>query len=108
LPKLFLLIRRSFPSESGSVEAIRGKGEIEIRIKAEADSIRLAIRDSGIGMAKDVVEKIFESYFSTKDVGTGLGLPIAKKIIEDHGGTIRVESEVQKGTLISIVIPKKG
>jgi signal transduction histidine kinase len=90
-----------------AVEAIRGKGEIEIRLKAGADSISLAIRDTGIGMAKDVVEKIFESYFSTKDVGTGLGLPIAKKIIEDHGGTIRVESEVQKGTLITIVLPRK-
>jgi signal transduction histidine kinase len=90
-----------------AVEAIRGKGEIEIRLRAEPDSLSLAIRDSGIGMAKDVVEKIFESYFSTKDVGTGLGLPIAKKIIEDHGGTIRVESEVQKGTLITIVLPRK-
>jgi signal transduction histidine kinase len=103
--KIKIAIRNIFIN---SVEAIRGKGEIEIRIKAETDRIRLAIRDSGLGMAKDVVEKIFESYFSTKDVGTGLGLPIAKKIIEDHGGTIRVESEVQKGTLISIVIPKKA
>ncbi len=89
-----------------AVEAIRGRGEIEIRLKADPDSLSLTIRDSGIGMAKDVVEKIFESYFSTKDVGTGLGLPIAKKIIEDHGGTIRVESEVRRGTAITIVLPK--
>ncbi len=90
-----------------AVEAIRGKGEIEIRLKAEAERLSLAIKDTGMGMAKDVVEKIFESYFSTKDVGTGLGLPIAKKIIEDHGGTIRVESEVQKGTMITIILPKR-
>jgi signal transduction histidine kinase len=102
--KIKIAIRNIFIN---AVEAIRGKGEIEIKIKAETDSLSLAVRDSGIGMAKDVVEKIFESYFSTKDVGTGLGLPIAKKIIEDHGGTIRVESEVQEGTLITIVIPRK-
>ncbi|MDH4272244.1 MAG: ATP-binding protein, partial [Candidatus Aminicenantes bacterium] len=102
--KIKIAIRNVFIN---AVEAIRGKGEIEIKIKAETDSLSLAVRDSGIGMAKDVVEKIFDSYFSTKDVGTGLGLPIAKKIIEDHGGTIRVESEVQEGTLITIVIPRK-
>jgi signal transduction histidine kinase len=102
--KIKIAIRNIFIN---SVEAIRGKGEIEIRLQAETDSLSLAIRDSGIGMAKDVVDKIFESYFSTKDVGTGLGLPIAKKIIEDHGGTIRVDSEVQKGTLITIAIPRE-
>ncbi len=102
--KVKIAIRNIFIN---AIEAIRGKGEIEISLKAETDRFSLSIKDSGIGMAKDVVEKIFESYFSTKDVGTGLGLPIAKKIIEDHGGTILVESEVQKGTMITVVLPKK-
>jgi signal transduction histidine kinase len=91
-----------------AIEAIRGRGEIEIRLRAEKEKLVLVIRDSGIGMAKDLVEKIFDPYFSTKDVGTGLGLPIAKKIVEDHGGTIRVESEVQKGTVITISLPRKN
>jgi signal transduction histidine kinase len=91
-----------------AIEAIRGRGEIEIRLRAEKENLILVIRDSGIGMARDLVEKIFDSYFSTKDVGTGLGLPIAKKIVEDHGGTIRVESEVQKGTVITISLPRKN
>jgi nitrogen fixation/metabolism regulation signal transduction histidine kinase len=91
-----------------AVEAIRGRGEIEIRLRAEKDNLVLTLRDSGIGMAKDMVDKIFDPYFSTKDAGTGLGLPIAKKIVEDHGGTIRVESEVQKGTLIAVTLPRKG
>jgi signal transduction histidine kinase len=91
-----------------AIEAIRGRGEIEIRLRTEKEKLVLVIRDSGIGMAKDLVEKIFDPYFSTKDVGTGLGLPIAKKIVEDHGGTIRVESEVQKGTVITISLPRKN
>jgi len=90
-----------------AVEAIRGRGEIEVRMRAEDGSVVLVLKDSGIGMAKDVVDKIFDPYFSTKDAGTGLGLPIARKIVEDHGGTIRVESEVQKGTIITIRLPRK-
>jgi signal transduction histidine kinase len=90
-----------------AIEAIRGRGEIEIRLRVEQEKLVLVIRDSGIGMARDLVEKIFDPYFSTKDVGTGLGLPIAKRIVEDHGGTIRVESEVQKGTVITISLPRK-
>ena len=91
-----------------AIEAIHGRGEIEVRLRAEKENLVLVIRDSGIGMAKDLVEKVFDPYFSTKDVGTGLGLPIAKKIVEDHGGTIRVESEVQKGTVITIRLPRKN
>ena len=91
-----------------AIEAIRGRGEIEIRLRAEKENLVLVIRDSGIGMAKDLVEKVFDPYFSTKDAGTGLGLPIAKKIVEDHGGTIRVESEVEKGTVITINLPRKN
>jgi len=90
-----------------AIEAIRGRGEVEIRLRAEDADLVLILKDSGIGMAKDLVERIFDPYFSTKDVGTGLGLPIAKKIVEDHGGTIRVESEVQKGTVITIRLPRK-
>ncbi|MBN2408816.1 MAG: HAMP domain-containing protein [Candidatus Aminicenantes bacterium] len=102
--KIKIAVRNIFIN---AIEAIRDKGEIEIRMKAEADRLSLSVRDSGLGMAKDVVDRIFDSYFSTKDVGTGLGLPIAKKIVEDHGGTIRVESEVQKGTTITIFLPRK-
>ena len=91
-----------------AIEAIRGRGEIEIRLRAEKDTLVLVIRDSGMGMARDMVDKIFDPYFSTKDAGTGLGLPIAKKIVEDHGGSIRVESEVQKGTVITITLPGKA
>jgi len=88
-----------------AIEAIRGKGEIKLRACKEANTLILEICDTGIGMEKDVLEKIFVPYFSTKAAGTGLGLPITKKIIEDHGGTIQISSEPQKGTKVTIKLP---
>jgi len=102
--KIKIAVRNIFIN---AVEAIHGRGEIEIRMRAEQNSLILVIRDTGIGMARDLLEKVFDPYFSTKDAGTGLGLPIAKKIIEDHGGQIGIESEVQKGTAITIRLPKR-
>jgi signal transduction histidine kinase len=91
-----------------AVEAIRGRGEVDIRLAAEPAQLVLEVKDSGSGIPPDVQEKIFDPYFSTKDVGTGLGLPIAKKIIEDHGGAIRVASEINRGTVITIALPRKA
>ena len=54
---------------------------------------------------KDTSDRIFDPYFSTKDVGTGLGLPIAHKIIEEHGGAIRVTSGPGQGTTVVIDLP---
>ncbi len=88
-----------------AIEAIRGKGIIEIRLAADREGLILQVRDSGEGMEKEVLDRIFDPYFSTKDVGTGLGLPIAKKVIEDHGGSIRVESQIGMGTVITIRLP---
>ena len=89
-----------------AVEAIRGRGEIEVRLVAADDRLTLSIRDTGVGMEKDVLDRIFDTYFSTKDAGTGLGLPITRKIVEDHGGTIRAESAPGQGTTVTISLPK--
>ncbi|MFQ6070161.1 MAG: PAS domain-containing sensor histidine kinase [Candidatus Aminicenantales bacterium] len=88
-----------------AIEAIRKHGEIQIRLEKAKDSFLLEVRDTGIGMEKEMQKRIFEPSFSTKDVGTGLGLPIARKIIEDHGGTIKLTSELGKGTKIMIKLP---
>jgi signal transduction histidine kinase len=63
------------------------------------------VEDTGSGIDKEILDRIFEPYFSTKDVGTGLGLPIAKKIIEDHQGSLQIRSEPRKGTKITIDLP---
>ena len=72
------------------------------------DDVEIRIRDNGTGMPPDVAEKIFNPFFTTKPAnqGTGLGLAITSDIIRQHGGTIRVESEVGSHTEMIIVIPK--
>jgi two-component system NtrC family sensor kinase len=74
------------------------------------NQVQISIQDSGCGIPADHIEKIFESYFTTRasQGGTGLGLAVVKQIIEKHGGTISVESEVGKGTRFTISLPQKN
>ena len=67
--------------------------------------VRIEIRDSGTGIPEQIIDKIFEPYFSTKHTGSGLGLAIVHSIISKHGGTIRVESGPGQGTTFTILIP---
>ncbi len=90
---------------ANAIEAIRDKGEITVGVRRSGPSWRVTVRDSGAGMTRAVLDKIFEPYFSTKDAGTGLGLPITRKIVEDHDGTVRVESEPGKGTTVIVELP---
>ena len=73
---------------------------------SERRELTLEIADSGTGIEKEMLEHIFEPYFSTKEAGTGLGLPIAKKIVEDHGGKVRAARRKEGGLRITIVLPK--
>ena len=70
--------------------------------------LRLTVRDTGHGMAPDVIDKIFDPYFTTKDVGegSGMGLAVAHGIVKSHGGDITVESEPGKGTTFYVLLPK--
>jgi len=91
-----------------SVQAISREGNIKISIKNNhPDLLQLIIADSGEGISPDNQEKIFQPFFSTKSQGTGLGLPISKKIISAHGGQIAVKSEQGKGTKVYITLPRQ-
>ena len=71
----------------------------------EAGFVDIVIRDEGAGIAPENLEKIFEPFFTTKARGTGLGLAITKRIVEQHLGRIMVESEVGKGTTVTVRLP---
>ena len=89
-------------------QAIEGEGTIDITTFAHDDNITIKIKDSGIGIPKEQIDKIFTAGFTTKGVGvgTGLGLAICAKIIEKHEGKIIVNSEVGKGTCFTITIKR--
>jgi D-alanine transaminase len=86
-------------------QAMPQGGELTIQAAAGPDEVALSLIDTGKGMAPEVLAKAFKPFFSTRTGGTGLGLPTTRKIIEAHGGSITVESEVGKGTRFTIRLP---
>jgi len=88
-------------------DAVGAGGEITIETVAEHDRALLVVRDNGCGMPEDVLARVFEPFFTTKDVGrgTGLGLAVVHGIIEQAGGTVRVESAPGRGTSFYISLP---
>ena len=71
----------------------------------EGHSIMVSVRDTGPGMDSDTISHLFDAFFSTKETGMGMGLPISKSIIDDHKGTITVDSVPGKGTQFVITLP---
>ncbi|RMD96214.1 MAG: hypothetical protein D6814_11785, partial [Calditrichaeota bacterium] len=67
--------------------------------------IQIQISDTGEGMQKEILENIFNPFFSTKSDGTGLGLAIVQQIVHDHGGTIHVQSQPGHGTTFTLNLP---
>lgn len=89
-----------------SVEAMPGGGELILRLAlVNEKELELTVRDTGIGIPKDIQFRVFEPYFTTKDTGTGLGLSICYEIIKLHGGSLHLKSEEGQGTTVSIRLP---
>jgi two-component system, NtrC family, sensor histidine kinase HydH len=90
-----------------AVQAMPSGGELTVQASVENHQVALSLIDTGIGIAPEVLPKIFRPFFSTKSNigGSGLGLPTTKKIIEVHHGTIDVQSEPGKGTKFTIKLP---
>lgn len=91
-----------------AVQAMPDGGTLRIGLAPEKDMVKLTIADTGHGIPHDVVKKVFEPFFTTKEFGqgTGLGLTVVKGIIEEHQGSITVESEEGKGTTFTILLPR--
>lgn len=90
-----------------AAQAIEGRGTITITTRDEVDSVVVEVADTGPGISAEVISRVFEPFFTTKDVGkgTGLGLSLSYSIIENHHGSIEVESELGKGTTFRIRLP---
>jgi two-component system sensor kinase FixL len=91
-----------------SAQAMRGEGEINVSVRAENGTCRIAFADTGPGIPPETREKIFTPFFTTKSRGTGLGLPTAKRLIEAHRGTIDVLCPEAGGTTVTIELPTNG
>ena len=86
-------------------QSMSGEGVLIVDVSPNGKNIDIAITDSGEGIPPDEIEKIFDPFVTTKEMGMGIGLAISKKIIEDHGGKIKVKSRVSKGTTFTITLP---
>ncbi len=88
-----------------AVQAMPEGGELLIKVSAAHSRVTVEVIDTGAGIEPATLHRIFEVYYSTKSRGTGLGLPTTRRIIREHGGNLRVESEVGKGTRFIIDLP---
>ncbi|WP_409253493.1 PAS domain S-box protein [Bacillus sp. SCS-153A] len=89
-----------------AIEVMPKGGLISINISEKnADKVRISITDEGMGIPKEKIKKLGEPFYTTKERGTGLGLMVTFKIVEEHDGTVEVESELGKGTTFHIDLP---
>ena len=87
------------------MEAMDQGGTLYIKTKSIKEGVEVIISDSGSGIPPEQMEKIFNYYYTTKEKGVGLGLPIAHRIIEAHGGHLKIESRVGSGTEVTVTLP---
>lgn len=90
-----------------SLQAMEHGGELEVSVREGnlSGSVEITVRDTGCGIAEDIMERVMDPYFTTKPEGTGLGLAMVYKIIDEHGGTIKIKSKKGQGTTVSIILP---
>jgi two-component system, sporulation sensor kinase E len=88
-----------------ALSAMSGGGTLTVETRQDEDRVCVSISDTGAGISQDIMDKIFEPYFTTKDFGSGLGLTLVYKIVKEHNGDIYVDSKEGKGTTFSISFP---
>ncbi len=80
-------------------------GRAHVIVEEDADDVVVSVRDTGTGIEPGILERVFQPLYTTRPDGTGLGLTIAKRIVDQHGGRIDIESEVGKGTTVRVQLP---
>lgn len=87
-----------------SIEAMPGGGVLTLRCHVRGDRVVLEVEDTGRGIPAEYLGEVFNPFFSTKDKGSGLGLAMTKKILDEAGGGVELESEVGKGTRVRLIL----
>ncbi|MFL6291898.1 MAG: ATP-binding protein [Thermoanaerobaculia bacterium] len=88
-----------------ALRASAGGGRVTVRVERQNGHARIAVLDEGPGVRPENLPRIFDPYFSTHDTGTGLGLPIARRVVEEHGGTITARNRAERGLEVVITLP---
>ena len=101
----FLLKRVLTNLVTNAIQAMPTGGEMTIAASQTLDSVTISINDSGVGIPKENLAKLFKPFFTTKAKGQGLGLAVCKRLIEAQGGTISVDSEEGKGSTFTVKVP---
>ncbi|SFX30329.1 diguanylate cyclase (GGDEF) domain-containing protein [Thermoactinomyces sp. DSM 45891] len=89
------------------LDALVQRGQVDIKWYVKHKHLSIEIQDTGAGIKPEFISRIYEPFFTTKDEGTGMGLAICHRIIQDHGGSMRVESRMGKGTTFHLSLPLK-
>jgi len=90
---------------TNAVQAMPRGGQLGVSARRSGDMLRIEVEDSGVGISEDDQQNIFKPFFTKKPKGMGLGLPVIKRFVELHGGTISVKSEMGKGTTMIVTLP---
>jgi len=90
-----------------SIQAIDGRGKITVALDSEEDDVVISVTDTGRGISPEHLPNIFRPFYTTKGNGTGLGLSLAKRIVEEHNGHIDVTSSIGQGTNFVVTLPQR-
>jgi len=86
-------------------QAMAGGGTLTIGARERDGQLALTVADTGTGIAKEQLAKVFDPFFTTKTEGLGLGLALIKRVIEEHGGRVGIESEEGRGSAVTLYLP---
>ena len=91
-----------------AIQASPRGSSVHVSVARDCEGAKLTVRDEGTGMTPEVLDRIRKPYFTTKEGGTGLGLAVARGLVEQHGGNLEFKSSPRNGTTVSIFLPMKA
>jgi signal transduction histidine kinase len=90
---------------ANAIEATQPGGEVVVEVRSAPGDTEIVVRDTGRGMPAETLRRIGTPFFTTRDDGTGLGVVLARSVIEQHGGSLRYDSEPGRGTSVTVTLP---